>query len=101
MYLHIPQMVSHGHKVHYHQHKFGCLCYGKDKFVAVAYNTNVVAYALDADPKFITSKIYNSNTLEINNRSENTNSNLRYRATVIGNTLLPDKFHMNNPRFTK
>ena len=77
------------------------VCYGKDKFVAVAYNTNVVAYSLDADPKSITSKIYNSNTLEINNRSENTDSNLRYRATVIGNTLLSDKFHMNNPRFTK
>ena len=81
--------------------KWNSVCYGKDKFVAVAMSTNIVAYALDVDPKFITSKIYNSNTLEINNRSENTDSNLRYRATIIGNTLLPDKFHMNNPRFTK
>ena len=76
------------------------ICYGDGKFIFAKNNSAVYAFMHDADPMFITSKIYNFNTLEINNRSENTDSNLRYRATVIGNTLLPDKFHMNNPRFT-
>jgi hypothetical protein len=75
---------------------YGSVCYGNDKFVAVADSS---IFAICDTINFSTrSNISNNNKLTILSDSSSYRANIRYRSSIIGNTLYDAGFKdKNNP----